>query len=511
MEHRLAISRLEAEARVIGGAADPAPMERRLGAALSGGLPAALGAAVAPLLPESDAVLRIRRMRLAFALADGFDETELARIMAAEIAAGLREALAAPGPDARRWEDAAAYMAAYVEHRLGLAPQPDWAFPDFAPLRYLAGPDAAAELLSRRPALLPVLAASGRASGAPARIAERIGEAAALRLAVSWAARRDFPEPPSGLSAGVAAACSPGGLAALSGAAPGRALLSLALSGSDAAEPEAALSALLEIAALELWLALHPEAETAALAASDAMARLRAGGTGRLAAASALGAALAPKLEAAAGTPAGRARLSRRLEARRDMGGGASGPQKAALRSPVQAAARHAVWRSERAGHALLLPGLIRLGGALTQGQARDALAGLLPDGAGDDPGLLALLPPPDPPGPTPELPVPDPGLLAEEARGLADGLAGSALWSAVLLAALASSLPGLRASSRGYLQRQFLDQPGRIESTPETLAVTLDGPPLGIVLRMGGLCGPQGRLRQHGNRQLILDPGGLP
>ncbi|MBE3638377.1 hypothetical protein ICN82_09210, partial [Mangrovicoccus sp. HB182678] len=236
MAGRLSIGRLAAEARLVGGG-DATALDRRLGAALRDGLPGALGQAV--VLPAEGAVLRIRRLRLDVTLAEGFDPAALAHAIAVQLAGALRAAIAQPGTEARIWPDPAAYMAAYAEHRLGLAAAPDWAFPDFAALRHLSGSEAVAELMAVRPGLLPVLAARGEAEGDPARMAARLEEAAALRLVLAWAARTDLPVPDAGLSAAVARAVTSAALADLRTDAPGRSVLALALRATAATGAEA--------------------------------------------------------------------------------------------------------------------------------------------------------------------------------------------------------------------------------------------------------------------------------
>src|SRR5690606_11878064 len=68
-----------------------------------------------------------------------------------------------------------------------------------------------------------------------------------------------------------------------------------------------------------------------------------------------------------------------------------------------------------------------------------------------------------------------------------------------------ARGLRGFAASSPGYLAAQFLDVPGRVERSDETLEVSLSRAPLGVVLRMAGYDGDRGPIPWLGNRRLVL------
>ena len=147
----------------------------------------------------------------------------------------------------------------------------------------------------------------------------------------------------------------------------------------------------------------------------------------------------------------------------------------------------------------------------------REALLSI-PDGAfGErvetDPLITALFPDDEDAGEPNYPPIPEIGIarLAPESRGLIMGRQGADGWGDYLLASFASRLPGLRASSRGYLLRQFLHVQGRAEITDDMISVTLDGPPLSIILKMAGLSGDQMRVPHLNNRLLVLNIGGFP
>jgi len=78
--------------------------------------------------------------------------------------------------------------------------------------------------------------------------------------------------------------------------------------------------------------------------------------------------------------------------------------------------------------------------------------------------------------------------------------------WGKLILHRFARRLPGLEASSIAYLRQQFLQRSGRIFITPETVTVSLAPMPLGVVLKMAGLNGWQGRLSWLQQRELIIE-----
>jgi hypothetical protein len=114
-----------------------------------------------------------------------------------------------------------------------------------------------------------------------------------------------------------------------------------------------------------------------------------------------------------------------------------------------------------------------------------------------------------DPDQPAPPVPEALKTRLAPETLPLLTG-DGANAWGDLILAAFASRLPGLKASSRGYLQAQFLHTPGRLTFGEETLGLALQGPDLAIILKMAGFSGVQRKLPHLGNRLLIINLAGL-
>jgi hypothetical protein len=124
------------------------------------------------------------------------------------------------------------------------------------------------------------------------------------------------------------------------------------------------------------------------------------------------------------------------------------------------------------------------------------------------DAGFAALFPA-DPRKPPGALPEPSPALWTHQGT-LAGAMprAGLATWADLWLARFAARLQGLQASSRGYLQREFLCRPGRFETTAPNAPIHILLPPfpLGIVLRMSGLTGLTPPVPHLRSRRLLID-----
>ena len=119
------------------------------------------------------------------------------------------------------------------------------------------------------------------------------------------------------------------------------------------------------------------------------------------------------------------------------------------------------------------------------------------------DPTFSALFPIPAGAPPAPD--IPQPLHIADTALAGAAQRVGPAGWADVLMARFAAGLSGLQTSSRSYLRQQFLERPGRIDVSEDTVHVTLRGMPLAIVLEMGGLTGDRGPVAHLADRRLIL------
>jgi hypothetical protein len=77
--------------------------------------------------------------------------------------------------------------------------------------------------------------------------------------------------------------------------------------------------------------------------------------------------------------------------------------------------------------------------------------------------------------------------------------------WALLVLQRFAQGLRGFADSSPAYLARQFLHVPGTLHRTEETLEAHLSRAPLGIVLRMAGRDGEQGDIPWLAGRRLVI------
>jgi hypothetical protein len=80
----------------------------------------------------------------------------------------------------------------------------------------------------------------------------------------------------------------------------------------------------------------------------------------------------------------------------------------------------------------------------------------------------------------------------------------GSAL-TLLVLRRFTVGVRGFEGSSPGYLAGQFLNLPGYYQVDDELIQVHLSRAPLGVVLRMSGRDGEQGRIPWLGNRMLVI------
>jgi hypothetical protein len=206
-------------------------------------------------------------------------------------------------------------------------------------------------------------------------------------------------------------------------------------------------------------------------------------------------------------------RLAARLAAARRGADARPSPAEAARETPRdKPAARAATVRrigSPAAGIALALPVIRDLG--LWRGLSAEALRALLGALAAEpvdapDP-LLDALAPHDPAAPAAFPALPEGALdRLDGAEAAAVGAAdGAEAWARLVAARFAERLPGLRGSSLGYLQGQFLRRPGAAELGAERVAVSLRPVPLAIVLTMAGAVGARGPIPWLGGRALAI------
>jgi len=111
-EHLFRVSTLHTDIAALASEQSVEPLRGRLDRALTESLPPLLAELSGPILDRHDGVIRIRKLEIHLGHAGPFDETVIMRLLAARIAAALREALARPGGKVVFWPDTGAYLAA---------------------------------------------------------------------------------------------------------------------------------------------------------------------------------------------------------------------------------------------------------------------------------------------------------------------------------------------------------------------------------------------------------------
>jgi hypothetical protein len=512
-EHSLAIHRFQTRLALTGLREDGPPLGREVGRAVRELLPAAAARALEPLLGSRDGVLRIDRIALTLRLGRvEISALRLADLLAREIARAVAErALGAStvpriGAGLAHWPDHDSFAAAYVAHRLGLAPAPDWAFPDFRPLAHLAPHEAALELMAARPAILAALARLVGVAAAPA-LASSLPERGAALLIEQLVTGRPA-ELPAGAVVELAAMIA--SLSSRIESGPANAAIAAAaaaLSARGAPEAEGVRQVVMlarlavALAALrDATLAIWGRAPGATDLAPEALVHLPQPAR-RLAQA-----ALAP-LTQAEPVRAVLARLLDRAHRRADAA------DRAATRA-AEAAAAPRVIASRIAGIGLLMPAVLAHG--LPERLSPAALSRTLAAALGPeaeaatrlDPLLAGLAPfdPRDPDHSFPPVPEALRAMVPETRRdGAAEG-EGAAGWAACLIHSFAAGLGGFEASSLHYLRRQFLARPGTLHIAQDRLTLVLDPLPLGVLLRLSGFHGWTGRLPQAQDALLRIE-----
>jgi hypothetical protein len=512
--HSLAIGTMKTACKVVAYPQAVLPLRACMERAVGGPFQALLSKSLEPVLGSRDGVIRIRELKLDLFHSGEWDEAVLARLIASKLAAALASLLDSSPVAVRIWPDHDAYMASFIEYKLGLAHEPDWAFPELAPLRFLAPEQAAAEVLKSRLSVFGALTWNGRRVGNPHRIASRLGTATAADIVSAWV------QVPNVLAQLAASGFDEAELA------------KLVLTNAAISEPDIHRRILMLIAEttatagntnpLQLVAMSVAVVAVAALLADKAFGAVHHG---------ALSSAIAGFPATALPLPDSVAVFLKRIAA--DAGGSAfldrlevavseTAIPNAASRKSNAAKAKikaqtHQTLQSPFAGFALLIPDIVRLGmhRHLGLNGLRQTILGIAEPEMRQrlemDWLLLTLFPNDDTGSDLEFPPIPFSAIasIAPEARSLLTGREGADGWGDLLIASFASRLPGLRASSRGYLIRQFLAVPGRADITDDAIVVTLDGPALTIVLKMAGLSGDQMPVPFFGNRLLILKLGG--
>jgi len=513
--HGLTIRRFSTRLGYTGAADDGAALQRSLAALIRERLPIALQRVLDPALAHREGVLRIRQIRLSLnLLREDCGVEQLAAQLAGQLSQQLLQAAGRPGNpgDVAWWPDHAHFAAAYLSHRLGLRPEPDWAFGDFQALDYLDTQQALCELTAARPAILAALARL-RGLDSPTRLVDRIGESMAQTLMSAVLSRHNAAD-------------------VLADFERLRQLLDALPADRHDRPASAALSAAL------LWLASDVKHDSEVIIAVVAQARLASvlravdahcrHTLGRplqsedllpgalLELPPTLAAFAVPVLAEPTASAANRRHLAHWLASvseRADASADArdTGPRQ---RDKRQAALPHErLLRSRLAGVGLLLPAALQhelptlLSAAALHRVLVAALAADEREAARLDP-LIAELAPFDPRQDEPSFP-PVPELLRavvpDSLKATVATREGAVGWASCLVHAFAAGLPGFENSSLAYLRQQFLARPGTLQIRSSRMELRLDAMPLSIVLRMAGLHGWSRPLPHAGNRALKL------
>jgi len=509
--HSLVIDRFATTCQLDGSADEASLLERRVERLAKDVLPGLLARALDQLLPDLHGVIRINRIKLACS-ADwaAVDQGDFATILARHIAEAVASILQAKDPNAALacWPDHESYLAAYVAHRLGIEPAPDWAFPEFSALAHLAPSAAAVEILTARPTALSALFELCARHDQEDRLTDKLGPAECRRLLEALVSD-DEPGPlPASVLHILARRVRRRSLDRqdLDRATLRLIMQMLAADGTANTLPLKRLASVSRaIIALIFVETRLRSLDREDLEPEDLLPALRKK-LGDTASAAFVEAALVPFLKSSAGMKA----LRGLREALPNTS--LSFEDKPTTDAAEPTPARHMT--SRHAGIGLLAPTIAHLDlrALLGPRALHRTTLHCLPEASRqevvDDP-LIAAFAPYDPNEAPPTFPpVPEPliAALPETQRGRLDGSEGADGWAALLAAHFALGLPGLQESSLAYLQQQFLARPGRLALTRADMSLELDPLPLGVVLRMAGLHGWLGRFVHLGNRDLTLD-----
>jgi hypothetical protein len=507
-DHSLAIGALRTVCTALVWPGEQPALRGMLDRVTGTSLPAALSQELDPVLDGLDGVVRIRCLQLDVDYLGQFDEAALAHALAMRIVAALRDALRMGKSDVlRHWPDQAAYLAAYIERRLALTlnPAPLWAFEGFGTLDHLPPERAAAEMLCKSPEILISLAQNAAAETDPARFARALDEPSTRALIDALLDPASPQTVPNALAAAFRLMDTK--LRQLAITEPARAALSLTLillAGTGKPHIREALGAATLVTAL-LHLRSSRDAQGDRFRLTDTSTAALAETAHNL----------SPTVITLVRQHLGEPAFRQCMEDIMPDDLPAAPPDVLADSVVVEATPDHLY--SPIAGIGLLLPVIadLCLPEYLVPRHLFDAVLSILgPDEqahAVHDPLFASIFPfdRHDPDQPAPPVPEALKTRLAPETLPLLTG-DGANAWGDLTLAAFASRLPGLKASSRGYLQAQFLHTPGRLTFGEESLGLTLQGPDLAIILKMAGFSGVQRKLPHLDNRLLIINLAGL-
>ncbi|WP_224824342.1 hypothetical protein [Cognatishimia sp. MH4019] len=467
-------------------------------------LPHILSEAADPVLKDVRGVIRIRKLQLRIDLTAGSELRDIARLIAARIVAALRGVIQQRSDQIAIWPDEASYAAAYVLHRLGISRGPDWAFPDFTALRYISDREAAVEVLAQRPDALRHLSTQEIESSAIEAIASSLSISDQLALMRRMTQHHPVRPKMTDVLEQAARFLKSAHWSKIDSVSPRNrlfTLLSKLLQHGTAMREAAILAALLDTLCTH---ALTPKAASGSGPTKEQLEALLTEVGQRLS---------LPEVAQAGSDPVVQRDLVALISTIRQKS--TSGTSQPILSGRTDKHLPQGPVPSQFAGLALLLPSVLRLGlhDALDPPGLANAIIDLFPEedqtAVQRDP-FISLIQKRESNKKKSELNDILSTRYVAQLRRTCPGLFEDEISSVstLLLADFAAQLPGLQASSKPYLLREFLHRPGRIEQTEGSLVVDLTDMPLGVVLQMGGHLGPRGPAWPGGPALTILLKG---
>ena len=514
--HNLTIENLQTECKIMAGHSTALAFRTHLDQRLKTALPTQLQRALEGPLSHYEGIVRIKQLAVKLSWGQPFDEVAFANRIALKISQALLQKFQSRQKEIYVWDNRMDYMLSYIEMRLGLSVIPDWAFPDFAALRYISPTQAALELLKQAPELLLAGPRHTLAINDFSDIVSLLPEVDVLAFIAA------LPKVQANSPLSVADA-----IRILASYMPVYGLKNLSH------QPAKSVLQLMVLAAKEITLETIP---TYFIAAKTliALALLDIGKQENSLTFNSLADRLkqvdmsklplmwAETLQLTCVGTLETRELSLVLAK-------LSGQNLKPLSSLKQIYERDievsnmkthsGLIISSFAGLALLLPYIARdhIEKILTPQQMRALLISVVSEnrklGAGTDEFIMSItscktdviaeididFPP---------VPETTQAYFSDEVRNKITGLSGLDSWREYLLARFTSGLSGLQTSSAAYLQTQFFEVAGRAEFNDEAIHVNLPVVPLGIVLQISGMLGDRGPIPHLQNRILTISTG---
>lgn len=148
----LTIQNLQSNIRLTAKAEDSAMLVQQVKWRLSQSLPNILSDVLDHIFKDYSGIIRIEKIRLQFSDIGDVDGKNFVQKLARMIARKISHYI--QNENYYHWSDRSEYCYGYFENRLNLCRIPDWAFPDFSPLRYLSPTQSILEILRQSPDIL---------------------------------------------------------------------------------------------------------------------------------------------------------------------------------------------------------------------------------------------------------------------------------------------------------------------------------------------------------------------